>query len=102
MYERIEYRLSEFGPQALSMILWSSATLGQPIPPRLIRAVYASTCHATSSSFLAAASPPGVAGAAAAAAAAAQATTRVLAGFPPQSLANLIWAVSVGECASTV
>jgi len=71
-YALVEAHLHDFTAQGLATVVWGAVSLGQPLPPRLLRALYAATSDAA-----------------------------VLATWPPQSLSSLVWAVSVADAASS-
>jgi hypothetical protein len=78
----LEASISHFSPQSLSTVMWAAATMGQPVPARLMRAIYAATLHQPVHHHVPAHLVPP--------------NPQRLDYWPPQSLANFIWAVSVG------
>jgi hypothetical protein len=79
----LEASISRFSPQALSTVMWAAATMGQPVPARLMRAIYAATLHQPVHHHVPAHLVPP--------------NPQRLDYWQPQSLANFIWAVSVGK-----
>ncbi|KAJ9529562.1 hypothetical protein QJQ45_013924, partial [Haematococcus lacustris] len=83
----LEARLTSFSPQALATVVWATVSLGQPLPPRLVHIVYASTVHQRVHhhlpDFLV---PP---------------HPQHLASFEPQELATLVWSLSVAAASQS-